>query len=146
MLQLKLVLIDEHMITINILVISSSPNWNNHSSLQCAWKTFMIHQTFVPWALCILFKFVKSLITYLGLAIGNVWCVQWFSWTLPLWTDLNIFRWAWCRAKKHCILLLVMDHVCSYIKNILIVVNKILYTCIHFYWKCCPVTNCDLFL
>ena len=31
--------------------------------------------------LYILFKFVKSL-WHLGLAIGNVWCVRWFSWTL----------------------------------------------------------------
>ena len=35
--------------------------------------------TFVQWALYILFKFVKSLIRHLGLAIGNV---RWFSWTL----------------------------------------------------------------
>ena len=42
-------------------------------------KTFMVHQTFVWWALYILFKFVKSFIRHLGLAIGNV---QWFSWTL----------------------------------------------------------------
>ena len=49
---------------------------------QCSRKTFMIHQTFVRWALHILFKFVKSLIRYLGLAIGNVRCVGWFSWTL----------------------------------------------------------------
>ena len=34
----------------------------------------MIHQTFVRWALYILFKFVKSLIRHLGLAIGNVRC------------------------------------------------------------------------
>ena len=45
-------------------------------------KTFMIHQTFVRWALYILFKFVKSLIRHLGQAIRNVSCVQWFSWTL----------------------------------------------------------------
>ena len=49
---------------------------------QCTWKTFMIHETFVWWALYILFKSVKSLIRHLGLAIGNVWCVRWFSWTL----------------------------------------------------------------
>ena len=52
------------------------------SHYQCTWKTFMIHQTFVRWALYILFKFVKSLIGHLGLAIGNVRCVRWFSWTL----------------------------------------------------------------
>ena len=45
-------------------------------------KNFMIHQTFVQWALYNLFKFVKSLVRHLGPAIGNVWCVQWFSWTL----------------------------------------------------------------
>ena len=49
---------------------------------QCTRKTFMIHQTFVRWALYILLKFVKSLIWHLGLAIGNVWHVRWFSWTL----------------------------------------------------------------
>ena len=49
---------------------------------QCSWKTFMVHQTFVQWALYILFKFVKSLIRHLGLAIGNVRHVRWFSWTL----------------------------------------------------------------
>ena len=27
---------------------------------QCTWKTLMIHQTFVRWALYVLFKFVKS--------------------------------------------------------------------------------------
>ena len=49
---------------------------------QCSRKTFMIHQTFVRLALYILFKFVKSFIRHLGLAIGNVRCVRWFSWTL----------------------------------------------------------------
>ena len=49
---------------------------------QCTRKTFMIHQTFVRWALYILFKFVKFLIRHLGLAIGNDQCVRWFSWTL----------------------------------------------------------------
>ena len=52
--------------------------------LLCTRKTFMVHQTFVRWALCILFKFVKSLIRHLGLTIGNVRCVRWFSWTLDL--------------------------------------------------------------
>ena len=51
-------------------------------SMQCTRKTFMIHQTFVRWALYILLKFVKSLIRHLGLAIGNVGCVRCFSWTL----------------------------------------------------------------
>ena len=47
-------------------------------------KTFMVHQTFVRWALCILFKFVKSLVRHLGLAIGNIQCVRWFLWTLMI--------------------------------------------------------------
>ena len=51
-----------------------------YALMHCTWKTFLIHQTFVRWALYILFKFVKYLITHLGL--GNVWCVRWFSWTL----------------------------------------------------------------
>ena len=61
---------------VNIIVYIWSPN-------QCSWKTFMVHQTFVWWALYILFKFVKSLVRHLGLAIGNVRHVRWFSWTLP---------------------------------------------------------------
>ena len=54
--------------------------------IQCSRKTFMVHdhQTFVRWALYILFKFVKSLIRHLGLAIGYVQYVRWFSWTLIL--------------------------------------------------------------
>ena len=51
-------------------------------SNQCTWKTFMIHQTFVWWALYIPFKIVKLLMRHLGLAIGNVRCVRWFSWTV----------------------------------------------------------------
>ena len=39
---------------------------------QCRRKTFMVHQTFVWWALYISYKFVKSPIRHLGLAIGNV--------------------------------------------------------------------------
>ena len=39
---------------------------------QCCRKTFMVHQTFIWWALYILFKFMKFLIRHLGLAIGNV--------------------------------------------------------------------------
>ena len=57
--------------------------------LQCSRKTFMVHQTFVWWALYILFKFVKSLIRHLAHAIGNVRHVRWFSWTL----DLCYVRW-----------------------------------------------------
>ena len=47
-------------------------------------KTFMVHQTFIRWVLCILFKIVKSQIRHLGLVIGNVRHVRWFSWTLPM--------------------------------------------------------------
>ena len=53
-----------------------------HTQHQCCRKTLMVHQTFVRWASYILFKFVKSLIRHLDLAIGNVRCVWWFSWTL----------------------------------------------------------------
>ena len=42
----------------------------------------MVHQTFVWWALYVLFRFVKSLIRHLGLAIGNARRVRRFSWTL----------------------------------------------------------------
>ena len=67
--------------------------------MQCTWKTFMIHQTFVRWALYILLKFVKSLTRHLDLAIGNVWCVQWFSWTLEMahW----IFWTMWLTSIRH---------------------------------------------
>ena len=34
--------------------------------IQCSWKTFMVHPTFVRWALYILFKFFKSLIRHWG--------------------------------------------------------------------------------
>ena len=64
------------------------------SYLQCTRKTFMIHQTFVRWALCILFKFVKSLIRHLGLAIRNVRHVRWFSWTLYL-TGVTVAQLRW---------------------------------------------------
>ena len=47
-------------------------------------------QTFVRWALYILFKFVKSLIRHLGLVIGNVRHVRWFSWTLYVWSKQNM--------------------------------------------------------
>ena len=70
----------------NVGFCQSWGTWGNISYLlnfeQCNRKTFMIHQTFVWWALYILFKFVKFLIRHLGLAIGNVRCVWWFSWTL----------------------------------------------------------------
>ena len=63
---------------------------------QSTQKTFMIHRTFVRWALYyILLIFVKSIIRHLGPAIGNVRCVQWFSWTfLKCWEmieNVNIF-------------------------------------------------------
>ena len=65
---------------------------NENVWIQCSWKTFMVHQTFVQWALYILFKFVKSLIRHLGLAIGNVRHVRWFSWTLwiPIKNSLKL--------------------------------------------------------
>ena len=67
--------------------------------MQCTWKTFMIHQTFVRWALYILLIFVKSLTRHLDLAIGNVRCVQWFSWTLEMapW----IFWTMWLTSIRH---------------------------------------------
>ena len=73
-LQLPIILQDHFVYALN--------QWDTR--LQCTWKTFKIHQTFVWWAFNILFKFVKSLIRHLGLAIRNVWCVRWFSWTLRL--------------------------------------------------------------
>ena len=55
-------------------------------SQQCRRKTFMVHQTFVWWALYIPYKFVKSPIRHLGLAIGNVRRVRRFSPSLSqLW-------------------------------------------------------------
>ena len=63
--------------------------WYALMQKQCSWKTFMVHQTFVQWALYILFKFVKSFIRHLGLAIGNVRHVRWFSWTL----QKKYFKW-----------------------------------------------------
>ena len=60
--------------------------WLYHKSLacpQCRRKTFMVHQTFVWWALYIIsYKFVESPFRHLGLAIGNVRCVWRFSPTL----------------------------------------------------------------
>ena len=54
--------------------------------MQCRRKTFMVHQTFVWWALYLLYKFVKIPIRHLGLAIGNV---RRFSPTLSLWWYIN---------------------------------------------------------
>ena len=66
--------------------------WGRYATTwyQYSRKTFMIHQTFVRWALYILFKFVKSLIRHLGLAIGNVRCVRWFLWTL--WYSFKTYQ------------------------------------------------------
>ena len=50
----------------------------------CRRKTFTVHQTFVWWILYIPYKFVKSPIRHLGLAIGNVRRVRRFSPTLWL--------------------------------------------------------------
>ena len=82
------------------------PKWVHSLWIQCTRKTFMIHQTFVRWALYILFKFGKSLIRHLGLAISmirNVPWVRWFSWTLWIWwyskwlktTHEILALWAW---------------------------------------------------
>ena len=65
---------------------------------QCSWKTSMVHQTFVQWALYILLKFVKSLIRHLGLAIGNVRHVRWFSWTLYHACKLLCWFLAWLES------------------------------------------------
>ena len=60
---------------------------------QCRRKTFMVHQTFVWWALPILYKFVKSPNTHLGLAIENVHRVRRF---LPtLYFEAMIFYGIW---------------------------------------------------
>ena len=74
--------------------------------MQCTQKTFIIHQTFVRWALYILFKFIKSLFRHLGLAIG---CVRWFSWTLwCYYVTLSVVGWAHTQndpwsCSNHCI-------------------------------------------
>ena len=44
--------------------------WTHWS--QCIWKTYMVHQTFVRWALHILHEFVESLVRCLDLAVRNV--------------------------------------------------------------------------
>ena len=73
-------------IKITWFVIWYQFNKHQHDFLkkvQCTRKTFMIHQTLVRWALYILFR-------HLGLAIGNVRCVRWFSWTLlSLWQSFS---------------------------------------------------------
>ena len=51
---------------------SVSYNYRKYIHCQCRRKTFMVHQTFVWWALYILYKFAKFPIRHLGLAIGNV--------------------------------------------------------------------------
>ena len=53
-------------------------------------KTFMVHQTFVWWALCILFKFVKSFVRHLGPAVENVWWVQTNVFHLHCWYDVSL--------------------------------------------------------
>ena len=59
----------------------------------------MVHQTFVWWALYILYKFVKFPIRHLGLAIGNIRCVRsfsptlwWSSWYDCVWRQIKIIR------------------------------------------------------
>ena len=49
----------------------------------------------------ILFKFVKSLIWHLGLAIANVWRVQWFSWTLLTWIIITNLSMSWINNYIH---------------------------------------------
>ena len=56
--------------------------WSSSVEQQCRRKTSMVHQTFVWWALYILYEFEKFPIRHLGLAIGNVQCVRCFSSTL----------------------------------------------------------------
>ena len=77
---------------------------------QCRRKTFMGHQTLVWWSLYIPYKFVKSPIRHLGLAIGNVWRVRRISPTLwdvithpypnlkPLWHGWVISWHYFCRS------------------------------------------------
>ena len=60
---------------------------------QCRWKTCMVHQTFVWWALYIPYEFVKSSIRYFGLAIGNVRSVRRF---LPTLLSVLWLLMAWC--------------------------------------------------
>ena len=61
----------------------------NNGQYQCRRKTCMVHQTFVWWAVYIPYKFVKSPIRHLGLAIGNVRCVRCFSPTLQ-YSEISI--------------------------------------------------------
>ena len=61
-----------NIIECNYLSMPQIPAYSGTKVLQCTRKTFMIYQKFVRLALYILFKFVKSLIRHLGLAIGNV--------------------------------------------------------------------------
>ena len=85
-------------------VINSTCQWTNWVGFderttlsQCRRKTFMVHQTFVWWALYIPYKFVKSPIRHLGLAIGNV---QRFSPSL-----LSVEPWCWNAEtcdQEHC--------------------------------------------
>ena len=67
--------------------------------LQCRRKTFMVHQTFVQWALYILFKFVKSLIRYLGPAINKK--QKWINInkekSAPILSLILTFCWIMCR-------------------------------------------------
>ena len=66
-----------------------------HLVTQCRRKTFMVHQTFVWWAIYIPYKFVKSPIRHLGLAIGNVRRVRRFS---PTLCNRNVHICAhWCK-------------------------------------------------
>ena len=72
---------------IQVLQTLWEPCYNDR--YQCRRKTFIVHQTFVWWALYIPYKFVKFPIRHLGLAIGNVRCVRRFSPTLQIWVDIG---------------------------------------------------------
>ena len=57
--------------------VRSNYVWNHGVDCSVAEKLPWFIRHLSPWALYILFKFVKSLIRHLGLAIGNVWFVLW---------------------------------------------------------------------
>ena len=62
-------IINSHKVTKHACTFSCLPLATQYQSRR---KTFMVHQTFVGWALYILYEFVKFPIRHLGLAIRNV--------------------------------------------------------------------------
>ena len=86
------------LILIGILQYFYSLDINNSDiyGRQCSRKTFMVHQTFVWWALYVLLKFVKSL-------IRNVRHVRWFSWTLGKYHKLNQIHLDWIILRLICL-------------------------------------------